>query len=133
MSLETWSEEYYPVQAGVATDSDAKALEHSLRKWRGLLPEALKEHGVELADVFGVINVVDSGRRRMSAIPINDRTCALCCRHPEDCSKCPLCEWRGVPCDMELEDGKNSPFNALRDHYDPKPMIALLEAAEKLV
>ena len=51
MSVETWKEEFYPVDA---TDDEVQEgsifilLDHSILKWTGALPENLKKHDVEL-------------------------------------------------------------------------------------
>ena len=133
MSLDSWAREYYPVAAKTAAGSDAEALEHSLKKWRGLTPEVLHAHDVRLEELFGVVTVVENGVVTVRGIKIDATSCALCQRHPKDCSKCPLYEVRGIACDRTLEGEKTAPFYMLLDHRDPKPMIEWLELAKVVV
>ena len=44
MSLKTWKKEFYPQSAKRTKQSEA--VEHSLHKWRGILPANLKKHGL---------------------------------------------------------------------------------------
>ncbi len=122
MSLETWKARYYPIPADQTTKSDA--LFHSLRKWTGLLPAALAEHG--LSSEHG--NVVEVAGRH-DALGISAGTCALCWRFlgpSSGCSECPLRLHLGMRCDA----GAASPWASwtrISDHR-PQPMIDALWA-----
>lgn len=126
MSIATWKEEFYPVDASKCPQDEAVA--HSLRKWKGLRPDALRAHG--LAANY---SLRDAGG---ATFPVDVDTCALCKAHT-DCDTCPLYKVRGGrPCDMatesEEENGQPSPFEAWQEKSNPEPMIAALEAAARL-
>jgi len=117
MSLNTWKKQYYPTPASRCRKADAIA--HSLRKWRGLRPEALKKHKVYLSGSTMLDNDV--------YFIIDASSCALCRHHlrseGEKCTDCPLHQTLGRDCD----DGRGSPYRALTAEYNPEPMIAALE------
>lgn len=46
MSIQSWIDEFYPVTAEECLPDDA--LEHSIKKWEGLQPDALERHGLLL-------------------------------------------------------------------------------------
>jgi len=122
MSLQTWKQEFYPVPASEVPEADAIA--HSLRKWIGLRKANLERHGMETngASVFDI---------RYYHLPIDITSCALCAHYWDaGCSQCPLDAIRGCKCyGAAINDEPLSPFSAFRDHFDPEPMIALLEEA----
>lgn len=116
MSKASWMSEFYPVDASAV--SKAQALNHSIRKWMGLLPENLKRH-------------------RLSEPPfsVDADTCALCKIHwtQESCGECPLYLVRGrVRCDSEtVADAPGwSPFDAYTERGNARPMLAWLLAAK---
>lgn len=127
MSLESWKAEFYPVPAADCPKEEAIA--HSLRKWRGLRPEALKRH-----DVLISINrhVVDEEARYIFFV--SAATCALCAHYYDEakeelaCDTCPLAKSLGAPCDRDRGD-TTSPWWAWGD-LNPEPMIAALEKAQ---
>ena len=127
MSLKTWKEEFYPVDAGSpeAQVSTRAAVEHSLRKWRGLRPEALLKHEVRLEGPYNkeVVGYVDC--RRESQV-ISGFSCALCLKF--HCDDCPLVGVSGLAC-----DDKGSAWDAYIGQAEPEPMIAQLEQALALV
>lgn len=108
MSLKTWKAEFYPVPASRV--SKAKAVEDSLHKWKGLLPGALKRHGVWLKDAW----VRDQSG---DGFIISSDTCALC-QQNSSCLECPI--------------RSATMFDCLPTHYEflhsnrPQPMIGLL-------
>lgn len=127
MSLESWTEEYYPTAASDC--SIENALVHSLKKWQGLLPAILEGYGVEKdgSDIY------DDN----AALSITSETCALC-KHfflPDGhsynaCSSCPLSISRnGTQCDEPAPGEDISPYYAFCDNGDPLPMIQLIETA----
>lgn len=47
MSLKSWINQYYRVPAENLKGATAlKSAQHSLQKWKGLLPDAMKKHKV---------------------------------------------------------------------------------------
>lgn len=124
MSLETWEKEYYPNDAS-SRWARRNPIEHSLRKWRGLFPGKLKEHGCEMSYGYRVVDAATG-----DTFYVWDDTCALCVRflRPSGdvrCLKCPLFMLRGRSCD----DGNKSPYSVFIDTENPAPMIRLLEKA----
>lgn len=112
----TWMEKYYPIAAHDCCED--KAIEHSLRKWKGLRVDTLAEFGLE-----------------EPPIEVDCDTCALCyhyLRPPtegNECRNCPLCKTLGYACDRQ-----NPKWNELTGPYvlykmdgDPEPMIEALE------
>lgn len=85
MSRETWIQEFYPTPADSVPENHA--VEHSLRKWRGLLPENLERHDVSFRDFAHSSN----------APLVSAGACALCFHYRHDwrrprleCPDCPL-------------------------------------------
>jgi len=124
MSLESWKQEFYPVEARDVLK--ASAIEHSLQKWKGLRPENLQKHNL-------------SAFAMMDHQFVSGASCALCTHYLEPahqdiprCTECPLYKLRGgYPCDVETPSEILSPYSAWTDDSDPEPMIALLEQAAK--
>lgn len=107
MSVESWKEEFYPVDAEDAASSDSEALAHSIKKWEGLTEESLRKHGLK-------------------EVPINmgSNTCALCVRHiEEECMDCPIVRREHLRCGY---------IGSVYAHYlvnrDPQPTINLLRS-----
>ena len=73
MSFATWIEEFYPVSADEC--SHDQALEHSILKWTGLLPENLEKHGM-VRHYDSIKSLSGDGWLR-----INGDSCALCRYH----------------------------------------------------
>lgn len=124
MSIETWKAEFYPVEADKVPEE--LAVEHSLRKWRGMTAENLAKHCVDVDTGF----VYEPGRFK-GAFEIDSESCALCQVHLREksdklCGRCPLLQHLGKRCD-EDDDGR-SPFRVFMYNDDPLPMIAALEA-----
>lgn len=118
MSLKSWLEEFYPVPASEVSKEDA--LEHSIQKWNGLLPENLEKHQVSYR-----WEEVQSWNENELFYPlsISSTSCALC-QHWYDenkgCPECPLVKAGHICCE---EFG-----SAWRDRYNnPARMIAELE------
>lgn len=125
MSLESWKQEFYPVEARDVLK--ASAIDHSLQKWKGLRSEKLAQHGISPASMEDAEFVCGA-------------SCALCTHYLEParphlprCTECPLYQIRGgFPCDVETPSEIESPYSAWGNGYDPEPMIALLEQAAEL-
>lgn len=118
MSLATWKKEFYRTPADKV--SERNALEHSIKKWIGLLPKNRKKHNVRL------------GRYILSDIKnnilhINGGSCALCVCYVDDCAVCPLSTVGNArtiaPCHDEYLDAI--------DNGKVTPMIRLLRKAKK--
>jgi hypothetical protein len=125
MSLETWKQEFYPVEAETATGSELEATLHSLRKWLGLRKSNLTKHGLIAMHNSGYI--IESSDNHEFGI---DRiSCALCKRHigPDGlgCTPCVLFQI-GSACGT-----KESPYQVWGATGDVRPMIAALRRAVK--
>jgi hypothetical protein len=103
-----WYQEFYLIPASQTSKEQAAA--HSLRKWRGALPENLAKYNLKKPPI-----VYGAG------------TCALC-KHNTKCVTCPLCQMRGdVPCDAPRLDERLSPYASWTEEHNPLPMIEWLE------
>jgi hypothetical protein len=134
MSLASWKAEFYPAPVS-RIKTVTGAVEHSLRKWKGLRAAALRRHGVE--DLVGYVKQPDNPL--LKPFPIDDSTCALCWildagdrTQWRDCQRCVLTQARGgypctAPAPEEPED--RSPWLMFTRDGDPEPMIKLLEKA----
>lgn len=136
MSLATWKKEFYPVEADSpeAQASARAAIEHSLRKWRGLRPEALLKHEVRLEGPHHK-EVVDAGRADERQ-GISSRSCALCVRFDDaggNCDGCPIVKVSGMACDHAENIDEVTAWEVYVHDADPEPMIAQLEKALALV
>lgn len=132
MTLDTWKREFYWVDADtVSSRSWAECVEHSIRKWEGLRPEALARHGLvkDGKAIFDPTSHID--------LWISGTTCALCQKDLSTdghrfCETCPLYAALGeARCD-ELSDedaDDDSPYGIWCDTGDPEPMIAALNKA----
>lgn len=120
MSLETWKEEFYPIDAEYVSEEE-DAVAHSLRKWIGLRKENLDKHRISST---GWIGISDGDEY----VYIDSSTCALCQRYFDDeavneCASCPLFDLLGKRCD----NGDDSPFVIWGEYENPEPMIAALK------
>jgi len=130
MSAESWLAAYYPVSADDVPIEDA--LDHSIRKWTGLLPENIAAHDIQEYDDLPMY--------------IDANSCALCFHAKElaldgdeannpdvFCRRCPLYISRGQRCDRysvaEYDAGTPNPWFAWSNARDPRLMLdALLKA-----
>lgn len=130
MSLETWKAEFYPIDASKVPVEDA--VQHSLRKWRGLTKENLASH--ELSRNRRSIEEGGYG----GSLPINSESCALCHHYfngnvQDSCDGCPLFESLGRICYEGCEeDNRDSIYHQFTINGNPLPMIAALEKAAAL-
>jgi len=105
MSIKTWVEEFNP---DAAKQTRATALDHTIKKWSGLTPEALEKHKLVVEDGL----LVDGD----NYYAFDSSTCALCVAFmgnkgavEENCEECPLApvilscslsyEWVAWSCD----------------------------------
>jgi hypothetical protein len=115
MSLQTWKDEYYSVDATESIDTPLIAAQHSLKKWRGLTKENLEKHGL-----------VKEGESREiwngwgDRFSVDEESCALCVMVDSWCKECPLCQL-GYGCKDDQE------YGMWYYHDDPLPMITALE------
>jgi len=121
MTIATWKEEFYPLDARSIKEEDA--LSHSIRKWKGLRMENLKRHGLWRA----WRKIYDDKEE----LAIDGDTCALCVHYigDDECKECPLFKYLGRKCDED--EGPYSEF-ATKAYGDPEPMIAALEKASEV-
>jgi len=118
MSLKTWKKQYMP-DAHNHVGRGIEAVEHSLKKWRGLLPANLKRHGmqhpVEWEDYNSVIREIK--HPITEDLIIDADNCALCFHHPYGCGSCSLkvtlgaaCDRPGQPYDLWVTSGRVHPM-----------------------
>jgi len=135
MSLQTWMDEFYPTPTR-KFPTELEAVEHSLRKWKGLTKENLKKHHVIKSGSL----LRDDAYERFF---IDSTTCALCQQHTEnsedfaDCDKCILkkvnvSEFDGqhYRCDATLLEKGVGIYQEFVSYGNPQPMIELLEKAK---
>lgn len=132
MTVKTWSAEFYPVRADdPSIVTDLQAVQHSLLKWRGMSPEMLDKHGVNVTSNNNLAGTDD-------IFHIDAATCALCVKHmssPDQrpCDTCPLFLVRGgMRCDFSKHK-TTSPWASWLFLDDNKPMVEWLEKAEVYV
>jgi hypothetical protein len=127
MSLQSWKDEFYPVDAAELISNfgaiDSILLDHSIRKWQGLTPENLEKHKVD--KIRGSRCIQDK-----DVFYIDDTTCALCeayvdRKKPCPCLSCPIYRHTGSPCFSEY-------FTFVKLN-DPQPMLALLNKVKEKV
>lgn len=123
MGLRTWKAKYYPCDAEQAAGSWEEAIDHSIRKWKGLNRFTLFLHGLEQ---FGAAIV-----RKGECMETDAQRCALCRRAARstgfvNCDRCILAKLRKDPherCSDEYLIWVNT-GNTL-------PMLRLLRKAKK--
>lgn len=137
MSIKTWCDEFMDVDVEDVAQGAIPALEHSVKKWKGLTQEQLDKHGVRIT------KCEDSGSIWLGDhICLGCSSCALCHQFLDEdgdedgyggCARCPITQVRGAPCDESITtrvEGNivaNNPWFSFSDNRDPKPMITLLE------
>lgn len=130
MSLASWKKEFFPKmpKRGVVA-----ALQHSIRKWKGLLPKNLKKHGV-----YNFYPGVEERDEHIGpSLEFSSQNCALCRIYYEPknagwdpgwdpgCERCPIYKLRGRSCHLEWKKAHD-------EHPDScLPMIKLLEGVLK--
>lgn len=133
MSLKTWKEEFYPVDAR-SPEAQADPVAHSLRKWEGLRPEAMAKHGVRRCLTHSITD------DNYFPMPVDAVSCALCQRGnpsrnkkpPCKCDTCPLALSRGgTACDKARDNETLSPWESWELDANPEPMIAALKRCQE--
>jgi hypothetical protein len=132
--IETWRRHCYPVPAHEAVGSVQEALEHGLRKWKGLRPEVLEQYGLKARN-----SVVIRMQDYRPVFDVDGSSCALCKIFrrsvPFPCSGCPILFYpvigdSGRPSSVGLRcDEYSSPYYTFLRTGDPGPMIRALEEA----
>lgn len=129
MSLETWKAEFYPIPAADGSiKTNLQAVQHSLKKWKGLWKDNIQKHGIGITGYGNIEDVTDY-------LAIDADSCALCVKHYNDvrvgCAACPLSRVRsGVRCDARKKGESDSPFTQWAMHHNPSLMIHWLQKAE---
>lgn len=131
-NLQTWMNEFYPIPANSKL-SEKKAIEHSILKWTGLLPENLEKHNVHKG--YGSY-ILDSNSKRFD---ISGITCALCEKYYIDsdeeeafltvdsaCENCPLYKKLGFGCGEGTVE--KDPWRKFVLDSDPELMIKNLKS-----
>ena len=114
-SLKSWTEEFYTPADRIPP---AEALDHSIRKWTGLLPRNRQRHGV-----WRDHNLLTDG---VASVHAGDTTCALCQCYPRsDCDGCPLCLVSDTPYCLDL-------YELFKSCGAAAPMLRLLYRAKRL-
>lgn len=127
MSISSWKKRFYPVDVDEKL-TNLEAVQHSLKKWRGLVPVELKKHGLT------VTAYSDIADKQGSQFSIDSTSCALCFKHDQinNCRTCPLTRVRGgVRCDTSRKDEQLSPWSQWTMRQQPGPMIMWLMRAEQ--
>lgn len=144
MSLQTWKDEFYPIEATETLKENA--VQHCLTKWQGLTPENLAKHQVILNKCAWVVDQGAADGVMNNYVNINGSTCALCHHYLragkgenpdyEMCETCPLCIARdGVACDKERDDEEEdqaAPWYEFRETFNPQSMIFWLKKTLKM-
>lgn len=141
MSIQSWMEEFFPVDATTLSQEFSKGnvkdidlINHSIRKWEGVLPDALSRHG--LLHVSSML-ISEDHPIVESNFQLGSKNCSLCAIYVEQyCIDCPLYKEReGYSCDEindeDAENGLVDPWSEATDHKDPKPMLMWLKRAAK--
>lgn len=127
MSLATWKEEFYPVDAENVEEKDA--IDHSINKWIGLLSANRKRHGINL--IYGgwtAPYIADKD----DVFDINGSTCALCQIYMkkdfdavDPCENCTIVKALGETCGKE--------YLVFADTGRPTKMIRLLQRVKEKI
>lgn len=138
MTIESWKAEFYPVEAYLVPNDTLALLEHSIKKWEGLLPKNRKKHDLIVGTYRKLIPEPDS--EYYDSFGVGSESCSLCYHYLEHeefdkCVKCPLYIIRGnIQCDVTTEDEKReslgSPWGAWAHSSKPERMIMWLKKAK---
>lgn len=109
LSKEAWLSLYYPTTAEQASATEREALEHSIRKWKGL--RDLEAKGLKLVEEISLYT-----KEGLHVLDIDGESCALCFRRQYGCLGCSV-----GSCGLQ--------YRQFNKYADPEPMIKLLEEA----
>jgi len=132
MSIESWMEEFYPVNANdieaelFTTDKDLVL--HSIKKWEGGLKKNCRKHQVAYEEHA----ITEEGLRFL----FDAKTCALCHRHLLQMDSCGSCPIYRANKDTACDDSRDQPrvsntFYASVDSV--MPMLRLLKKTLKML
>lgn len=137
MTIESWKAEFYPVEAYLVPNDTLALLEHSIKKWEGLLPKNRKKHDL-VVGTYGRLTSEDASDYD-NVFKASSESCSLCHHYNNsdepECVKCPLYIVRGnIECDAPTEDEKReslgSPWGAWAHSSKPERMIMWLKKAK---
>lgn len=133
MSKESFLAEFYPIPADEATSSWLEATNHSIRKWKGLLPNNLKKHNQQTGTKEHERHIVSTIYGR--TLSYGTSTCALCLLafkrqegQQDYCENCPLFLLYGIECGE-----RNSAYTESRLSKNPQLMINALYATQRFL
>lgn len=121
MTIQSWYKEYYPVDV-TAVAGEREAIEHSLQKWKGFLPENLSKHKV----IVNINKIADEEGQCAQNLDEGD-SCALCklfldfTNERRRCCDCPIVKSGQASCYNVDSAFMNSSIR------NPKSMIDALE------
>lgn len=123
MSLKTWKEEFYKVEASQVPQEEA--LQHSLTKWIGLRRENLAKHEVERNGfLLGDTDII---------LAIDGTSCALCLLYvDESCHSCPLRKAKEDQGYFYTGDHCWKEYSIQIRTGNPEPMIRLIQKAIRI-
>lgn len=129
MSKESFLKEFYQIPANEATNSWLEATNHSIQKWKGMLPENLEKHNQIMSDEWHIVTT-DSGEKTLA---YGNITCALCIKAINEagyyfCSVCPLMMLFSYECD----DGESA-YVSTKYSRNPQPMIDALYSTQRFL
>jgi hypothetical protein len=116
-----WLKKYYPVEASEV--SKRKALDHSIRKWKGLQDKILEKYKLRIDFFYGNLKEIKSENTILS---IDSSSCSLCTYYLYEANlKCPLQSHKS--CDGSVCGGGD--YKKFREG-DSKPMLKKLKQAK---
>lgn len=130
MGVMTWKKEFYSAIKGVK--KGIPAIEHSIKKWKGLSKENLAKHGLTLSPMHYFICKLDEANSwdADEKLSVGCDNCALCrtSKYADGsfmkCAVCPIQIHNGISC--------HSAFTKWMTTGNVKPMLKLLEKTLKL-
>lgn len=128
MSKESFLKEFYPIPANEATNSWLEATNHSIQKWKGMLPENLEKHDQYTTNGY-VLTVGDS--KYQTTLLYGVKTCALCSKddaNEMNCVPCPLYTLMQESC-----TANNSAYDRAARSNNPQPMIDALYSVQRFL
>lgn len=121
MSIESWVEEFYPIEASEDM-SDKTAIKHGLLKFQGATTKNLCKHKVDLYDGV-IISKKEIDDEYIEGFSFDDKSCALCLKYLNNaCIGCPIYDKTGGTC-----SSNDSPYIHFCDEDDPSYMLEVLE------
>ncbi len=137
MSIESWKEEFYEIDAYdiAQNEDDLGMVDHCLKKWEGLLPENLAKHNLRHKS-FTIVEI-DNEKEYFET---DCNSCALCQAYDNnDCLDCPITLSRGYPCAEEgdwiegtdEEEREPAPWYEWTTRKNPEPMIRCLNKTKE--